>query len=81
MALDEDCVKIKNDEGLLEIGVGAKNFMCIGTSPPHDHPHLYLIMPDSGSIRCLYCNTNFLYNSDLQPHETEPAGNIFEEKN
>ena len=31
--------KFKNDRGVPEICIGVKEFMCIGESPPEDHPH------------------------------------------
>jgi len=80
MPLDQDIAKFTNDgDSVLEIEIGVKHFKCIGVSPPQDHPHLYLVMPDSGSIRCFYCNTNFIYNPELKPNETKPAGNFFVE--
>ena len=80
MALDEDYVNLKNDQGLLEIGIGVKEFKCIGESPPFDHPHIYLNMGSADSILCLYCNTNYVYLSHLKRHETDPAGNFFEDE-
>ena len=35
-----DYPKFKNDRALAEIRIGAKEFNCIGVSPPHDHPHI-----------------------------------------
>jgi uncharacterized Zn-finger protein len=36
--------KYKNDRGVPEICIGVKEFMCIGESPPQDHPHVYINM-------------------------------------
>lgn len=47
---------IHNDNGLAEIRVGMKEFECIGASPPHDHPHIYITVGHLGAILCPYCN-------------------------
>ncbi len=39
-----DYPKFRNDRGVTEIRIGVKEFNCIGVSPPHDHPHVYLNM-------------------------------------
>ena len=31
--------KFKNDRGVPEICIGVREFMCIGESPPQDHPY------------------------------------------
>jgi uncharacterized Zn-finger protein len=36
--------KFRNDRGVPEICIGVKEFECIGVSPPHDHPHIYINM-------------------------------------
>ena len=41
--------KFKNDRGVPEICFGVKEFMCIGESPPQDHPHVYINMGDPPS--------------------------------
>ncbi len=51
--------QFKNDLGLAEIGIGVKDFKCIGVSPPDDHPHIYHNMGDQDFIHCLYCNTKY----------------------
>ena len=33
-----------NDPGVPVIEIGAKEFMCIGATPPHDHPHVFCDM-------------------------------------
>ena len=40
LPMADDYISFKNDLGLAEIGVGVKEFKCIGESPPHDHPHI-----------------------------------------
>ena len=41
--------KFKNDRGVPEICIGVKEFECIGVSPPHDHPHIYINMREGDS--------------------------------
>ena len=59
--------KFKNDQGVLEIRIGVKEFRCIGASPPHDHPHIYLEMGLADLIICPYCGTLFRYDPQLGP--------------
>ncbi len=77
--MTNDYAKFKNDLGLEEIGIGVREFKCIGASPPHDHPHIYLNMRGADSIRCLYCNTRYIYRPNLGRFETEPPGSLFED--
>ena len=76
----DDYVKFKNDLGLAEIGIGVTEFKCIGASPPHDHPHIYHEIGEQGFVRCLYCNTKYVYRPYLGRFETEPPGNLFEDE-
>jgi uncharacterized Zn-finger protein len=39
--------KFRNDRGVPEICIGVKEFMCIGESPPQDHPHVYINMGEA----------------------------------
>ncbi len=73
-------VKFKNDQGVAEIGIGVKEFQCVGVTPPQDHPHVYLNMGDDDSILCPYCATKYIYRPFLGRHETEPPGNFFEDE-
>ncbi len=43
--------KFKNDCGVPEICIGVKEFMCIGESPPQDHPHVYINMGEAVPLR------------------------------
>ena len=70
-------LKFKNDLGLLEIGIGVKEFICIGVSPPQDHPHIYHNMGEADFAYCLYCNTKYVYCPYLGRYETEPPDNLF----
>ena len=66
--------KFRNDHGALEIAIGVKEFECIGVSPPHDHPHIYLNMGADAAIHCPYCATLYRFDPRLGPSETEPSG-------
>ena len=61
-----------NDPGVPVIKVGVKEFMCMGASPPQDHPHIFIDMGSEGEAICSYCSTRFLYDPALGAH-AEPA--------
>jgi uncharacterized Zn-finger protein len=44
--------KFRNDRGVPEICIGVKEFMCVGESPPQDHPHVYINMGEADTILC-----------------------------
>ena len=46
-----------NDQGVDRIKIGVKEFQCMGATPPHDHPHVYLDMGHEAQIVCPYCST------------------------
>ena len=69
--------KFKNDQGLPEIWIGAKNFKCAGASAPHDHPHVYLEMGAADEILCPYCATLFRHDPGLGPREAKPPDCVF----
>jgi uncharacterized Zn-finger protein len=66
-----------NDPGVPSIRVGAKEFMCIGATPPFDHPHIFIDMGDEDEAVCSYCSTLFIYDGTLHggavPAECEYA--------
>lgn len=64
----------QNDAGLPAIEIGAKRFMCIGATPPFDHPHIFLDMGSDAEIICPYCSTLFKLNARLHGDETVPQG-------
>ena len=64
---------VHNDPGVTSIEIGAKEFMCIGASPPFDHPHVFLDMGDDVEIICPYCSTLYKYDSSLAGNEARPA--------
>jgi len=62
-----------NDPGVTSIEIGAKKFMCIGASPPFDHPHVFLDMGDDNEIICPYCSTHYRHDHSLAANEARPA--------
>ena len=62
-----------NQPGAAAVGVGAKEFMCIGALPPFDHPHSFMDMGADDEIVCPYCATLFRYRADLAPDGCDPA--------
>lgn len=63
----------RNDPGVKEIAIGAREFMCTGASDPFDHPHVFLDMGDDREIICPYCSTLFRHEPKLGAAEAEPA--------
>ncbi|MET0313825.1 MAG: zinc-finger domain-containing protein [Hansschlegelia sp.] len=63
-----------NDVGVSAIGIGAREFMCVGAKPPFDHPHVFLDMGDEAEIICPYCSTLYKFRVDLHADESDPAG-------
>ena len=49
--------KIANDDGKKEIQITFTKFICIGASPPNDHPHISLEIGKNEQIICPYCGT------------------------
>ena len=73
----ENYAKFKNDQGVSEIRIGAKEFKCAGASAPQDHPHIYLDMGKDDTILCPYCATLFRYDERLGPREANPPDCVF----
>jgi uncharacterized Zn-finger protein len=69
--------KFKNDRAVPEIRIGVREFNCIGVSPPHDHPHIYLNMGDQDAIHCPYCATRFRFDPQVGQRESDPPGCLF----
>ena len=61
-----------NDPGVPVIESVAKEFMCVGATPPFDHPHMFLDIGEDKEIICPYCSTLYRYNSALDPHAARP---------
>jgi uncharacterized Zn-finger protein len=68
-----------NDEGVERIRIGVKEFNCMGARAPFDHPHVYLDMGSDDEILCPYCSTLYVYDAQLGPEESVPAGAIVHE--
>ncbi|MEX0852904.1 MAG: zinc-finger domain-containing protein [Bauldia sp.] len=64
----------QNDSGDRVVAIGIKQFMCVGASPPHDHPHVFLDLGDDAETVCPYCSTLYRYRADLDPTDTDPPG-------
>jgi len=62
-----------NDLGVAVIGIGAKEFMCVGAKPPFDHPHVYCDMGDDAEYICPYCSTLYRHDPTLAPNQARPA--------
>jgi uncharacterized Zn-finger protein len=71
--------KFQNDGAAAEIHIGTREFNCIGVSPPHDHPHVYINMGNADSILCPYCATRYRYDPRLSPFEADPHNSLFVE--
>lgn len=67
-----------NDRGVDKIGIGVREFQCMGARPPFDHPHVFLDMGAEGQIICPYCSTLYVYDPRLAPDATDPAGCLVE---
>jgi uncharacterized Zn-finger protein len=62
----------QNDAGVPVIEVGAKEFMCVGATPPFDHPHIVLDIGADIEIVCPYCSTLYRFDPTLDPHAARP---------
>ncbi|WP_310619351.1 zinc-finger domain-containing protein [Flexibacterium corallicola] len=66
-----------NNSGQESIVIGAKEFMCIGSKPPFDHPHIFLDMGSEKEIVCPYCSTLYKYDSNLNRDQSDPADSLW----
>jgi len=76
-APDGGYAKFRNDAGASEIRIALREFECIGASPPHDHPHIYLDMGDDDAILCPYCATRFRFDTRLNSGEADPPDALY----
>ena len=60
-----------NDKGVEKIGIGVREFQCMGARPPHDHPHVYLDMGADSQILCPYCSTLYVHSTSFEPERSE----------
>ena len=70
----------QNDSGHRAIDIGVKEFMCVGASPPFDHPHVYLDMGADAEKVCPYCSTLYRFSAQLGVFVTVPANAAFREQ-
>jgi len=70
----------QNDMGVPMIEIGSREFMCIGATPPQDHPHVFLDIGDEEGIVCPYCSTLFRYDQKLSPGEARPAAAVWSDE-
>jgi uncharacterized Zn-finger protein len=61
-----------NDPGVSVIEIGAREFMCVGATPPLDHPHVYLDMGGDSELICPYCSTLYRFDPTLSPRQARP---------
>jgi len=61
-----------NENGVVSIAVGAREFMCVGALPPFDHPHIFIDMGDADDTVCPYCSTVYRFDPSLDPTQSEP---------
>ncbi|HEY8277069.1 MAG TPA: zinc-finger domain-containing protein [Methyloceanibacter sp.] len=67
-----------NDLGVRSVKIGVKEFQCMGASPPHDHPHVYLDMGHEAEIVCPYCSTLFILDPKLKADASDPPSCVYE---
>jgi uncharacterized Zn-finger protein len=67
----------QNDMGVAVIETGAREFMCIGATPPYDHPHIFIDMGKAAEVICPYCSTLYRYNPVLRPEEANPPAALW----
>lgn len=74
---DKPVSHFHNNDGAHAISIGVSEFMCIGATPPYDHPHIFLDMGAETEVVCPYCSTVFRHDDNLAPDETQPKGHLF----
>ncbi|WP_029004635.1 zinc-finger domain-containing protein [Azorhizobium doebereinerae] len=69
-----------NDRGVGVIEVGAHEFMCIGATPPFDHPHIFIDLGSDPEAVCSYCSTLYRFNPALKAGTAKPEDCLWVEK-
>lgn len=69
-----------NDPGVRAIGVGSREFMCIGATPPFDHPHIFIDMGTENEAICSYCGTLYQFKPRLSAGEADPEGCLWNDR-
>ena len=54
------------------IEIGAKEFMCVGATPPFDHPHVFCDMGDDNEFICSVLLDALSLQSALHADEARP---------
>ena len=67
----------QNDAGHAVIEIGVREFMCVGATPPFDHPHEFLDMGGDDEIVCPYCSTLYVYDAKLPAGAADPESAVF----
>lgn len=67
----------RNDDGVETIRIGVKEFMCIGATPPFDHPHVFLDMGSDNEAVCPYCSARYVHDAAIAPNAAEPASCVW----
>ncbi len=62
----------QNDAGVPVIEIGAREFMCVGATPPFDPPHVVLDMGEDNEIVCPYCSTLYRHDPGLGARAARP---------
>ena len=70
----------RNDLGVSVIEVGAHEFMCIGATPPFDHPHIFIDLGSDTEAVCSYCSTLYRFNPALKNGEAKPAEAVWHDR-
>ena len=69
-----------NDPGVATIRVGSREFMCIGATPPFDHPHVFINMGADDEAICSYCGTLYKFAAELTAGEADPAACLWDDR-
>ena len=69
-----------NDHGAEKIYIGVREFQCMGATPPHDHPHIFIDMGSETEAICPYCSTLFVYDANLGAKDTDPPACYYDKE-
>lgn len=72
--------KFHNELGVATIAIGAKEFQCIGASPPFDHPHVFIDMGGDEEAVCPYCSTLYRHDPGLPADGARPIASMVKDK-
>ena len=51
--------------------------MCIGATPPFDHPHIFIDMGAADEKICPYCSTLYIYDHTIPEGSADPADAVY----